>query len=154
MSCLFLAGTFLLWKIFWKPLVNIMETRENKIRSDITAAEEARVKMEQIRDEYSSKMKEIERKATEIIAEATRLAKERAEKLESNAQEEILRHKEMALAELERERVAAIASLRSEVGDLALTVARTVLKREVKAEDHKRFVDDFLANVERSPDRN
>ncbi|RKY21912.1 MAG: ATP synthase F0 subunit B [Planctomycetota bacterium] len=148
MGVLFLAGTWLLWRIFWKPLVEIMERRERTIRDDLKAAEEARARMAALKEEYERKIEEIERKAQGIIAEAVGEAKARSEKMERELQAELKRKKEQALAEIERERRAAVESLRSEVADLALTVARAVLGREVSEEDHRRFVQEMLEELE------
>ena len=35
MTLLFAVGSFLLWKVFWKPLVDIMERREASIKEDL-----------------------------------------------------------------------------------------------------------------------
>ncbi|GAB4154329.1 MAG: hypothetical protein Kow00107_04450 [Planctomycetota bacterium] len=149
MTVLFLIGTVLLWKFLGKPLTEAMDARENKIREDIERAEQARASMENLKLEYEAKMRELEDKAHSIIAAAAKEAKDRSEKLERETHEEIRRRKEMALAELERERAAAVAALKSEVADLAVQIASTVLSREVKKSDHHKIVQDFLADMEK-----
>jgi F-type H+-transporting ATPase subunit b len=105
--------------------------------------------MENLKIEDDNRMRELEDKAHAIMAQAVKEAKDRSEKLERETHEEIRRRKEMALAELERERTAAITALKSEVADLAVQIASTVLSREVNERDHHKIVQDFLADMEK-----
>ena len=76
-------------------------------------------------------------------------AKKRAQQLEESTHREIRREKERALAELEMERRRAIKALHDDVTSLALDAARAVLEREVNEDDHKRFVEEFIANIDK-----
>ena len=49
MTLLFAVGSFLLWKVFWKPLVDIMERREASIKEDLSKAEKARLDIENMK---------------------------------------------------------------------------------------------------------
>ncbi len=149
MTAVFAVGSFLLYKIFWKPLITIMDKRETTISSDLASAEDAKKRMEQLRDEYDAKLRDIQNRADQLMADATKDARRRATQLEAQAHEEIRRTKEAALAELERERNAAIESLRSEVADISLTVARTVLEREIDEKEHKAVIERMLVDLEK-----
>lgn len=149
MTAVFAVGSFLLYKIFWKPLITIMDKRETTISSDLASAEDAKKRMEQLRDEYDAKLRDIQNRADQLMADTTKDARRRATQLEAQAHEEIRRTKEAALAELERERNAAIESLRSEVADISLTVARTVLEREIDEKEHKAVIERMLVDLEK-----
>ena len=149
MTLLFAVGSFLLWKVFWKPLVDIMERREASIKEDLSKAEKARLDIENMKIAYTMKLREINRKTEEIIEQVKVEAKKRAQQLEESTHREIRREKERALAELEMERRRAIKALHDDVTSLALDAARAVLEREVNEDDHKRFVEEFIANIDK-----
>lgn len=149
MILLFLIGTVLLWQFIGKPLTKAIDDRADTVRSDLERAEKARADMEALKLEYDRKMSELEEKAHAIISQAVVDAKERSERLEREARDDMQRRKEAALAELERERLRVVHDLKSQVADIALEIASTVLAREVKESDHHKFVQEFISDLDK-----
>ena len=66
---------------------------------------------------------------------------------------ELERLREQATAEIEAEKVRAIAELRSEVADLALAAAGKVIGENMTGATQRRLVEDFLTETAGSSDR-
>ncbi len=137
----------LLKKFLFKPVTEIMEKRENLIRSSMEEAEDTRKKANELKAEYQAQLDGAKDEAAAIVKEAkTRGEKEYelmlanagrdAQKLISDAQES---------ARIEREK--AIKSARGEIAALAVAAASKVVEKNIKAEDNKKLIDDFLSEA-------
>ena len=68
----FLIFLFLLGRFAWKPLVAALDAREGQIRGDISAAESARLKAEQMLAEHSKRMAQVQDEIREALAQGRR----------------------------------------------------------------------------------
>ena len=48
---------------------------------------------------------------------------------------------------IEQERIKAHKELKDEVADLSVMIASKIVERDVKPEDHERFIEDFIDKV-------
>jgi F-type H+-transporting ATPase subunit b len=138
---------FILAKTTWRPLLDALERRENKVAEGLKEAEEAREEARRIAEEFEAKVKaahvEAQRIADESRASAERLsaelegeAKERAEQLVDRAKDEINLARRQALEEI-RERAV----------DLAISAAGAVLEKNVDEEDNRRLAANVIQMV-------
>ena len=54
---------------------------------------------------------------------------------------------EKAQSEAEQMRIKAHKELKDEVADLSVMIASKIVERDVKPEDHERFIEDFIDKV-------
>ena len=125
------------------------DARSDAIAGGIKRAEEAQAEAKAALDKYNAQLAEARGEAGRIKDEARDDAKNiRAELLEQ-AQAEAARIVAAGKAQIEAERSAALVSLRSEVGTLALDLASGVIGESL-SDDKKAsgLVDRFLADLE------
>ena len=138
---------WLLYRLGWKSILDMMHQRQEAISKSLTDAENAREESVRLLDEYRSKLSGANAQAEEMLSKA----RERAEQLEQELTEKARREADeivrQARESIERERNEAIASLRNEVADLALLVAGKVLEREVNDPDQQRLAQEFVEKV-------
>lgn len=144
-------NTFVLFlilkKLLFEPVTQFMQERENEIASEIRAAEKKNEEAEQLKEEYTSKIKDIENEGKAIIREAKTKAEKEASRIITNAREEEkdIRHKNQL--ELEREKVKAVNELKDEISDLTILAASQVIGKNLKKEDHLDLIDQFIDEV-------
>lgn len=63
----FLFLVFVLAKFAYKPLLNIMEERKNKIAADLEAADAAKAEAEAVKSEYAAKLADARQEAQAIV---------------------------------------------------------------------------------------
>ena len=142
----FLLVLFVLGKFAWKPILNSLSERENKIADSIASAEKVQAEMAQLksdnekllvaaREERSIMLKEAKETKERIIAEAKNQAKAEARKIIENARQEI-----------ENQKNAALVEVKNEVGKLSLEVAEKILRRQLADVDVQNQYIDMLAN--------
>jgi len=143
----FLTFVFILKKVAWKPLAEGLDAREQRIRSDIEAAETARVKAEEMLAEHAAKLEGVQEEVREIIAEARRDAEHTKNEIMAVAQGEAEATRERAVADVERARDQALKELFDQVAGQVAAATEHVLGRSLEPGDQQRLIDEALAQV-------
>jgi F-type H+-transporting ATPase subunit b len=147
-TVLFVGLIFLLKKFAWKPILNAVNEREEKIQSALKAAEEAEKKMQalnneseallkQAREERDQILKEARAARETIIAEAKAKATAEADKIIAQSRETI-----------NNEKMAAITELKNQVAVLSIEIAEKILKEQMSGDTkQKAMVENLLKEV-------
>ncbi len=137
----------LLWKFAWPGIKTGLETRSNRIRDDVEAAEAAKLEAQQTQAAYQAQLAEAKAEGARIIEEARQTADatrtERARALD----EEITEMRRRAAGEIEAAKTQALADLRGEVANIAIGAAEHVVEQNLDAEANRRLVENFIAQV-------
>lgn len=94
----------LITKFAWKPLMNVMQEREQHIASEIDQAEQSNQEAKRLMNEANDELKNTRQNAQQIIDDANETAKNQQADLIKAAKEEAARIKENARLEIEQER--------------------------------------------------
>lgn len=138
---------FLIIRIVAFPgLVRTLEDRRSRIEQGLKDAEQARRDREAGEQERLTTLQEARREANEIINRAQKVASEAREQDLAATRDELGRMRERAAAEIDAEKLRAIAELRSEVTDLALAAAGRVVGEAMTGDRQRKLVADFLAD--------
>jgi len=149
-----IAFAIVLAVVIWKVLPNLyraLDARAEAIEGGLKRAEEAQAAAAASKDQLEAALAEARAEAAKIRdaarVDAEKIRAEIIERAEADAE----RVREQGIAQLEAERSAALASLRGEVGSLALDLAGRVIG-ETLDDDTKAtaLVDRFLADLEAS----
>ena len=144
----FLVLLGLLAKFAWRPLLQALESRQERIRKSLEDAERARQELERLQQD-SAKMMQQARMEAESIVTQTRVDAERLrEELKQKAKDEadnILRN---AQQQIQLQTRQAIQQIRREVADIAVLLASKLLERNIAKEDNARLIDDTLKQIE------
>lgn len=143
----FIVLLFVLKKLAWKPLLEALTAREEKIRESLEQAEHARREAQRLIEENQKKMQhaqgEFQRLMREAREEAERLRAKRKQEAEAEARKIV----EQGKMEIEREKEAALNQLRGEVADLAIRAAERILDEELDERKHRKLIDAFLTRM-------
>jgi F-type H+-transporting ATPase subunit b len=138
---------WVLYKYAFPPILELLETRERKIRESLEQAERHRVEAERKMQEYEAKINAASREAEAVLAQAKERAQRLLDENEQRLVTEAERIKADASREIEHERRKAIQEIRNQATDLALLVAEKVVERSLTDADHRRMADEALAAV-------
>lgn len=143
----FLALLLVLWKFAWGPILNAVEAREAGIQDALNEAARRQEEAEQLAEEQRKELSEARRTAQEIIAEGRQAGEGVRREIEEKAREEGQRLLERARKEIEREKDAALETVRTEAVELALAAASRLLERELDSEKDRRLVAEYLDDL-------
>jgi F-type H+-transporting ATPase subunit b len=139
---------FFLWK--GMPRINAaLDARIDAIEGGIKRAEKAEAEADARKGEYEAALSEARAEAARIREQARLDGSKILAELKEQATAEVARITANAQTAIELERQAALASLRSEVGSLAIDLASGVIGQSL-TDDKKAsaLVDQFLADLE------
>ena len=134
-------------KFVWPHILNGLDQRDQKLRDDLEAAEEARQQANAALLEYEEELKKARTEAGEMIATARQDAKAAAEELRSNNTRELAEMKNAATADINAAKKAAIGELHNEASTLAVAIASRILDREISSEDQQTLLSESLAEL-------
>jgi F-type H+-transporting ATPase subunit b len=129
------------------PVGERLADRRDRIEQGLKDADAARRDREAAADQRAAVLAEARREASDIVARAQKLTDELREKGVAETQVEIERLRATALADIDAERLRALADVRGQVADLALLAAGKVVGETMSSDREKRLVDEFLAQV-------
>ncbi len=146
-SIAFVILLIVMWKFAYPAIRKAMETRTEKIQSDIDSADTAKREAEELRAQYDSRLTEANAEASQIIeqarGEAERVRQERLAAIEP----EIAERFAQAEADIEAARARAIAEVRDEITSLAVGAASQVVMASLDEQAHRRLIDDYIDRV-------
>ena len=131
-----------LWKFAYKPVLEMLEARRQKIAQSMDEAEQIKTELAETQAERDKVMVTANQKAEKLIADAKEAAKQVGEAEGQRAvkqAEEIIR-KAREATEADREKM--MAELKAEIGRLVVETTAKVSGKVLTAEDQQRLIDE------------
>ena len=131
----------------YQPMLNMMESRKQKIAQgleDAREAAEARANAEKDADKIRA---EAQAEAANIVREATERAALAGQDVKAAAEAEAAKAREAAIAEAEIERNRILGDLRSQVAGLAIAAANKLVGESLDEKKQRSLLDEFFSGV-------
>ncbi len=142
----------LLWilkKLLYKPLTNLMESRTREIEEGLEDAARNKEKAKQLELEYQEEINKARQEARGIIDNASRQSDELIREAKAGARsitEDMINH---ARQEITMEKERAFAELRREISLLSVGIAGRIIEKEIDVNAQEVIVDSYLEEVGR-----
>jgi F-type H+-transporting ATPase subunit b len=137
----------LLWKFAWPGLKKALETRTERIRDDLNAADGAKTEAEHVLEEYRAQLSDARNESARIIEEARQQADALRRDQEQRLQTELTAMRERASADVDAAKTQAIADLRREVSSLAIGAAEVVVQRNLDRPTQEQLIENYINQV-------
>ena len=131
----------------YQPMLNMMESRKQKIAQgleDAREAADARASAERDADKIRA---EAQSEAAKIVREATERAAVAGQEVKAAAEAEAARAREAAIAGAEVERNRILGDLRSQVASLAIAAANKLVGESLDEKKQRSLLDEFFSGV-------
>jgi F-type H+-transporting ATPase subunit b len=145
----FVLVAFVLGRFAWKPIIQALEEREDRIRADIKAAEDSRLAAEKLRLDYDRQLSQMQAKAQEMLSQTQKDAQKLREEMLKAAQDETARLAEKTRQQLAEEQRRLIQELRSEVVNVSIKTAEKILQASVDKKVQDRFTEEAVKDFEK-----
>jgi len=143
----FLLLFVLLKTMAYKPILGMMEKRENKIKESLDEAEKTRLEAEKLFADYQKQIENARKEAQTLIDDGRKIAEKMKEEIAEKAEEEAERLVKRAQAEIELKKERAFAEIQGKVADLAISAASKVVGKVLSEKDHIGLVEDSIADL-------
>lgn len=143
----FLIFVWVMHKLLYGPLRRTLDERRMRIRESLEQAEGMKVQVEEDQKQFEAELRDRQddarrvreetiRRVADVEQEELHRARQAAEKIRMDAEQDAARMKEQALHEAQ-----------GEIADLVIEATGMVLDRSIDDPEHRRLVDDALAEV-------
>lgn len=131
----------------WKPLLQLMDQRREKISNEFAMIEQRQQEVDEMRTSYEEKLGDINNLAKKIGQAELAKAREKAKEIEKEAQSR--GHEIMANAQIaaEDELVKAKGQLKKEIVSLTIAATEAVLKKNMDKDLQSALVAEYIAEA-------
>ena len=143
----FVAALLILRAYAWKPLLDALTAREEKIRAQIAQADTARREAERLLEENKAQLARADEQSQRMLRESRDMGERLKAEILEKAQQSSRQMVDQAKEEIRREKDSALQELRSEVADLAIGAAGKLLDANLDAPKHRALVDDAIRQM-------
>ncbi len=145
----FVILLILLRLLLYKPILNMLNSRKQRIQESLEYAERVKAEAAEQQKEFSRKLEEARREAQSAAQAAQQVGEKEREAILTQAREEARKLVEQAKEQIEFERKQMMADLHDQVVRLALLAAQKVINQSLDERAHRQLVNEFLAQAEK-----
>ncbi len=132
------------WKFALPALQATLEKRQDAVRTDLEAAEKAKLEAESLLGDYRAQVAGAQSEASDIVAEARDAGEAVKADIIARAETEANQIRARAGEEIATDRERAAADLRRQVADLSIDVAEKVVSSSLDAAAQRDLVDRYI----------
>ena len=144
-------------RLAWEPTKKYIEKRTLEIKSQIDAADKARLESEKNLEVSKMKLLESKNTAAQIIENAHLESEQKIKKLEQAALEKANHIENEAMLKMKKQETELERRMNLEISKLALETAEVFLSKKIDDEENKKIinniVDDLSARINSSKDK-
>lgn len=137
----------ILYKVAWKPILNVLDQREQSVRKAMDDAAVARKELTEVEVRSRELLALAEKQREELLTAARAAAIKLAETLEVQARQEIGTMMDEAHREIAAATGKARATLRAEVANLAIDLAGKVILENMDSARNRILVDKLMKEI-------
>ncbi len=146
---LFIVTVIIFILLAYKPLKKKLKQRQDFINKNIEDSIDKNKKADENIKRSQEVILESQKKAVDIIQDAQMTAEYNLSRAQKELQVTIENQKNQAHKDIEAEREKMLKEAQNQIIESAIDTSKEILKREVKLEDHKKFVDDFIKELDK-----
>jgi len=142
-----LALFYVLGKLLFKPVRNILQKRKEEIADEYKRIDEDTEALAALKTDYENKLLNIHQEAEKILAHARKRAIEREDEIIKEAKDEADRLIKRAHLDIEREKEQSKDEMRREIIGVATVMASKFVAASISDELKNQLVDETLASI-------
>lgn len=137
----------ILRKLLFKPIMNMIETRQNEIDAIYKQADEYLDIAKSDKQKCEQQLAEVREVGEQYMKDVVKKAQERENEIICEANDNARRVLERAEQQIMLEKKQAENELKDKVSDIALEIAEAVISRDIDRDEHSALVDSFISEL-------
>ena len=137
---------FLLAKFAWKPILNAVDAREQKIHEALELAVKTKAEMQLLQAENEKILKEARAQRDAIMNDAKETAVQMIEDAKNKAKLEANKIVESAKTSIAMEKTAAIVDLKNQLAGFSLDIAEKIVRGDLSTDAKQKALAEKLAD--------
>lgn len=144
----FIILLLILKKFFWNKIENLIDERQKFILNKINEAKEKEEQAEKMIIEKEVALKEARIEGKKITEKRKIQADKIYDEIINEAKNSVKIIEEKSRLELEREKLKAMEEIKEKSVDLAITLSKKIVEKELDEKNQKEILDKFIENFE------
>ena len=137
---------FLLAKYAWKPILNAVNAREQKIQEALDLADKTRAEMQELQAENEKILKEARSERDSLIKDAQEIANKLVDEAKNKAKIEASKIVESAKVSISMEKAAALTDLKNQLAGYSLSIAEKIVRGDLASDEKQKALANKLAD--------
>ncbi len=146
-----IVSTLLLFAVIkyfaWAPMKEFLHKRQELVSQEINHANALKADAKALKESAEAQVQVARDEAREIVENSKKQAQHMHDEIVSNARKEAQQKLSKATADIEQERKAVYAQIRSDIVNLAVSSAEKMIEKEIDANVHDELFNQFVAKV-------
>ena len=143
----FLLLFFVAKKFLFKPVKDMIDSRQKEIDDMYSQAEAAKADARDLEEQYRTQLAAAQETGDTLVKEAMARGKNREEEILRQANREADAIRQKAVQDAAREKKKALNEAKDEISAIALEIAGKVIGESMDEEKQQKLVDNFLAEL-------
>lgn len=140
----FTAAVLVLRRYAWKPILNLLDERREKIEKEFDSIDRGHEENARIRAGYEQQLRTIDQQARAKLQEAVGEGQQVAGEIKEAARKEARELIDRARDEIDREKDKAEVALKEDMVEMALGAAEKVIRSRLDEPTHRRLVAEAI----------
>lgn len=130
-----------------KKLSSFLQGRAKTIEDQLDEARDLREEAQKLLADYQKRQREAETEAENIVAQAKADAKAMTAEAKKKLEEQVARRTQAAHDRIARAEAQALAEVRAQTADLAISAAREIIKARTDGAAHRGLLDRAISDI-------
>ena len=139
---------FVLTKLLYKPVLNILHERRARILEEVQTAEKEKAEAMKLKAEYEQALKAVEQEKQDILSAARKLAEDKGKEQIAEAKQEAETLKTRAQKDIELEQERVKSEMKQAVIDISTAMTAKFLARNMDESTHEQLFNETMAELE------
>ena len=143
----FLLLMFLLSKFAWKPLLKMLNEREEKIRTAIEKAENAEKKLETLNEQGEKILTDARSESQKLLLSTKETAQNLKEEIEREAKQKANSIIDQARVQIQAEKNQVLSEIKNELSSFSIMIAEKLIKKNINKDDNMKLINESIEKV-------
>lgn len=145
----FVILVFILGKFAWRPILQMLDEREKRIKDSLEAAEQARMVAQKTLAEQSKILEDARKEAQDILLKTRKAAEQTKDEILTKAKKEAEQLIAKAMQDIELSREKTMDEIREMVVTLSISAAQKIIGKALDQKEQEALVSDFLSKLQK-----
>lgn len=145
----FVILLFLLKRFLYKPLINLMNNRRQKIVEGLEKAKKGEEEFQKIQELREKELAKVQKEAEVIIAKAKDVGDKKQQEILKEAEEKTKKIIEEAKGMIEIEKEKMLKEVRQDIADLVVTATGKILEEKMDKGREKEMINEVIRKLEK-----
>jgi F-type H+-transporting ATPase subunit b len=138
---------FILWRFAYRPILNILKERREKVSQGVEDAKNAGLKLDEAKAKERAIIIEAKKQSQSIIDEATERAEKKKKAILDKAKEEVGEVINIEKKKIQQEKADTLKSIKADISQLVIIAVERVMQEKIDSNIDKKIIKEAIKDL-------